>query len=67
MLIQDIMLTLTAQKLTRALCMDLRDLDPVTTLDTVLLSGIMETTFTSPHLGISICKTELIFSSFINY
>lgn len=63
---QDLMFTLTAQKPIRALHMNLRDLDPVTTLDTALLSGIKETTFASPHLGISICKTIMMFVSFIN-
>lgn len=39
--------------------MDVTDLDPVITLDTALLIGIKENTFSSPHLGIPICKTDL--------
>lgn len=43
----------------RAFHMDVTDLDPAITLDTALLIGIKENTFSSPHLGIPICKTQL--------
>lgn len=43
----------------RAFHMDVTDLNPAITLDTALLIGIKENTFSSPHLGIPICKTQL--------
>lgn len=55
----DLTFTLAAQNPSRALHMDVTDLDPVITLDTALLIGIKENTFSSPHLGIPICKTDL--------
>lgn len=56
----------TAQKPSRALHMDLGDLDPIIILDTTL-SGIKETTFASPQLGYPFVKQIMIFASFIKY